>query len=279
MVSSNKIRVGYPGRIFELPAPSSGMGFSNNTDVEVTELDSGGRFVYSKPTSYQSFNMSWRSTTPALQPLIDMYNKRYGRKPFYLQDLRGGEGNILPARWAYSWQLGAVFGAYGSPVVDNGGDNDLPSVTFNGNAFDNHNPSVTVMLIPGKDHYLAPFGEASTLSTGSRVQYTKFNKNTRVWEAGGTVAPIRNGSDAPTKVCTAAQTDTYDFIRISLKLTSSYMTLYHMDLSTTDYRSSENFLRPAVGLGGLEFTNELGGDLTMLRAQRIGLSVDITEVE
>lgn len=273
-MSSNKIRVGYPGLVFEIPAPSSGMGFSNHNDVEVTELDSGGRSIYSKPTTYQSLNMSWLSTTPALQPLIDMYNKRYGRQPFYLRDLRGGEGNILPARWAFSHQLAYVAGAQGWPTVTQN-DGEVPAVTFSNNAFLDKPIAVRIMLVPGKDHFLAPFGSAGT---GASILYKKFNKNTKVWEAGGSVLPMALGT-APVKVCTALETDTYDFIEISLGLSASFLQLYHMDFSTTDYRSHETPLRPGIGYGGLEFTNELGGELTMLRTQRIGLSVDMTEVE
>lgn len=274
-MSSNKIRIGYPGQVFEIPAPSSGMGFSNHNDVEVTELDSGGRHVYSKPTTYQSLNMSWLSTTPALQPLIDMYNKRYGRMPFYLRDLRGGEGNILPARWAFSHQLAFVAGARGWPEVTYR-DGLPPVVTFGGATYLTDPISVRIMLVPGKDHYLAPFGARGG---AAGITHRKFNKNTLQWEAGATVAPITNGT-APYKVCAALETETYDFMEISLGLSSGdFLQLYHMDFSTTDYRSWEQPLRPGVGYGGLEFTNELGGELTMLRTQRIGLSVDMTEVE
>ena len=270
-MSSNKIRIGYPGMIFDIPAPSSGMGFSNHSDSEVVELDSGGRFIHNKPTAYQCLNMSWRSTTPALQPLIDIYNRRYGNSPFHIQDLRGGEGNLLPARWAYSYQLAHVAGAYGSPQVISS-EGGYPLAWFTGNGFAHKRIATRIMLVQGKDHYLAPFG------TGTGVSYRLFNKDTLAWETGIAVAPITRGA-APVKVCTALQTEKYEFIEIYLSLGTGFLQLYHMDFSTTDYRSWENDLRPGIGYGGLSFTNELGGELTMLRGQKIGLSVDMTEVE
>lgn len=274
MVSSNKIRVGYPGKVFEIPAPSTGMNFGNNSDTEVTELDSGGRFVYDKPTTFKTFNMSWNTVTPSVQPLLDMYNKRYGRKPFYLQDMRCGAGNILPARWAYSYQLAHVFGIQGQPKVLGTAD---PYVQFIGNRYTSTTPPTTVhMLHEGKAHYLAPFG---TRTGTCGVRYRRYNKLTDAWTGWTTLAPIAVGT-APYTVCTALETNTYDFIEIGLDLKAgATLTLNHMDLSTTDYRSDENPLRHSEGAGGLKFTNSLDGELTMLRAQRIGLSVDMTEVE
>lgn len=275
MVSRNKIRIGFPGLTFEIPAPSSGMNFGNNSDTEVTELDSGGRFVYRKATTYKSFNMSWRTVTPAVQPLLDMYNKRYGDNPFYMQDMRGGEGNILPARWVYSYQLATVFGAIGTARING---QYKPAVTFTGNRYYTASsaPTTKHMLHEGRDHYLAAFG---TASGGSSIRYRRHNKATSVWTAWSNLAPQVLGT-APTVVCTKLETQTYDFIEISVNLAANgVLTLTHMDFSTTDYRSSETQLRSAEGAGALEFTNTLDGELVMLRAQRIGLSVDMTEVE
>jgi hypothetical protein len=250
------------------------MNFGNNSDTEVTELDSGGRFIFDKPTTFKTFNMSWRTVTPSVQPLLDMYNKRYGRNPFYLQDLRGGEGNILPARWAYCHQLAYVFGLQGKPKVYDG---PTPFVDFEGDRYLTANPpTVKVLLHEGKNHYLAPFGSRSGTSA---VQYRRYNKLTKAWTAWTSVVPILAGA-APYTVCTALETNTYDFIEIGLDLrATSHLSLEHMDFSTTDYRSSEVAYRHSEGVGGLKFTNTLDGELVMLRAQRIGLSVDMTEVE
>lgn len=275
MVSRNKIRIGYPGNTFEIPAPSTGMNFASNSDTEVTELDSGGRFVYRKPTTFKSFNMSWRSVTPMMQPLIDMYNRRYGDQPFYLQDMRGGQGNILPARWAYCYQLASLFGAVGRAETLNFGN---PYVRFTGNRYyrESGAPTTMHMLLEGHNHYLAAFG---TATAGAGVIYRLHNKTTGVWGSWTLRAPQVVGT-APLNVCTAVQSQTYDFIEIGLRLTpTGVLTLTNMDFSTTDYRSSEEPLRHSEGVGALEFTNTLDGELVMLRAQKIGLSVDMTEVE
>lgn len=272
-MARNNIRVGYPGLTFELPAPSTGMNFGNNSDIEVTELDSGGRFVYSKATTYKTFNMSWRSVTPSMQPLLDMYNKRYGNQPFYLQDMRGGEGNILPARWAYCYQLAPLFGAMGSPQITTGAP---PNIIFSGNRYLSiYAPTTAHMLFEGKNHYLAAFG--SRTGTNS-VKYRLHNK-TSGWGDWINVAPKTVGA-APDLVCSKVDSQAHDFIEIGLNLTTSgTLILRHMDFSTTDYRSSESPLRHSEGVGDLKFTNTLEGELVMLRAQKIGLSVDMTEVE
>lgn len=274
-MARNTIRVGYPGNVAEIPAPSTGMAFGTTSDNEVSELDSGGRYIYEKPTTFKTFNMSWQTVTPKIQFLLDMYNKRYGNIPFYLQDMRGGEGNILPARWAYTYQLAHLYGLQGQPKVTV--SSGLPVVTFTGNRYAGTTPpSVTVMLIEGKPHYLMPFGSRSGTSG---VQYRRHNQLTNLWTAWTTLAPQASGT-APYTVCTALETTTYNFIEISLDLkANSTLRLDHMDFSTTDYRSSETPMRHSEGVGALRFTNSLDGDLTMLRAQKIGLSVDMTEVE
>lgn len=274
-MASNKLRIGYPGNVFEIPAPSSGMNFGTTSDNELSELDSGGRYIYEKPTTFKTFNMSWRTVTPAVQPLIDMYNKRYGNKAFYVQDLRCGEGNILPARWAYSYQLAYVFGLQGQPKVLEGSNG--PYVRFTSSRYlANVQPSVTIMLHEGKPHYLMPFGSRTGTSA---VRYRLYNKLTKTFGSWVSVAPLASGT-APYTVCSALETNTYSFVEIGLDIkASSTLNLEHMDFSTTDYRSSELVRRHAEGTGALRFTNSLDGELVMLRAQRIGLSVDMTEVE
>lgn len=265
------MKIGYPGNTFEIPAPSSGMGFSNNSDTETLELDTGGRFVVDKSTTYKSFNMSWRSTTPKLQPLIDIYNKRYGTAPFYVQDLNGGEGNILPARWAYPRQLAAIHGAVGDSVYSG------TFVTFRSNRFSGQGPTVTVPLFEGKPMYLAVFPPYNMATDVYPVEY-------RLWDFDGGshgwfTVPYTNKGEAPFTAVSRVLSQDYEFIEIRINLRFEPPVIEHMDLSTSDYRSYEESYRSAVGQGGLKFTNTLDGDLTMLRAQRIGLSVDMTEVQ
>lgn len=262
------MKIGYPGNTFEIPAPSSGMGFSNNSDTETLELDTGGRFVVDKSTTYKSFNMSWRSTSPKLQPLIDIYNKRYGTDPFYVQDLNGGEGNILPARWAYARQLSAIHGAVGDSVFSG------VSASFTSSRFASQAPTVTVPLFEGKPMYLAVLYRLVRSEVPVQYRLYDFDGIPTGWlNARYTVT-----GEAPLVVCTREQSQIYEFIELRVNVAAKPV-ITHMDLSTSDYRSYEESYRSAVGQGGLKFTNTLDGDLTMLRAQRIGLSVDMTEVQ
>lgn len=262
------MKIGYPGKLFDIPPPSTGMGFANNSDTETLELDNGGRYIYEAPTAFKSFNMSWRSTTPELQPLIDIYNKRYGTKPFYLQDMLGGKGNILPPRWAYGTQLHSVLGGVGEAIPYG-----EYMTRIQNNRFSNQNPSIKIPLFVGENHYFAVFG---LLPASSPMRYRLCN-SAGVW-SGWTNIPLTPLGGAPTLVCSRVQSQSYEFIEFQVNLTTTSLYIEHMDFSTDDYRSYDNPYRPAIGVGGLKFSNTLDGDLTMLRAQKIGLSVDMTEV-
>ena len=262
------MKIGYPGAMFVIPPPSSGMGFANNSDTETLQLDTGGRHVVETPTTYKSFNMSWRSYTDKLQPLIDMYNKRYGTRPFYIQDLHGGENNILPPRWAYPSQLAAIHGAAGEAIYYGG------YASFKNNKFSGSAPTLTVPLFEGKPMYLAVF-KPNVPFTRPPMQYRLRGANgSTAWST----APYTALGDAPTVVCTREQSQHYDTVELRVNLGGD-IAIMHMDLSTSDYRAWDNSYRSAVGVGACKFTNTLDGDLTMLKAKRIGLSVDITEVQ
>lgn len=265
------MKFGYPGRMFEIPPPSTGMGFSNNSDTETLELDTGGRFVADKVTTYKSFNMSWRSSTPKLQPLIDAYNKRYGTDPFYMQDLNGGVDNILPARWAYPQQLAAIHGAIGNATYY-GGFASFSTARYAASA-----PTLLVPLILGKPMHLAVFKSFGDMNI-IPIRYRLINKAgvAGAWKDCPYVKST-NGN-APHVLCTAVESQTNDFVEIKVNIGKN-IAIEHMDMSTSDYRAYDEKLRSAVGVGGLKFTNTLDGDLTMLKAKRIGLSVDLTEVQ
>lgn len=262
------MKIGYPGNTFDIPAPSAGMGFSNNSDTETLELDTGGRFVVNKATTYKSFNMSWRSTTPKLQPLVDIYNKRYGTEPFYIQDMHGGVGNILPARWAYAHQLSAIHGAIGDSEFSG------TTVSFKSDRFAAQAPTLTVPLFVGKPMYLAVLYKFVRPEAPVQYRLYDFDGNRTAWLDARYTLP----GEAPLVVCTAEESQTYEFIELRINVAAKPV-ITHMDLSTSDYRSYEEVYRSAIGQGGLKFTNTLDGDLSMLRAQRIGLSVDMTEVQ
>ena len=264
------MKIGYPGLMFDIPAPSSGMGFANNSDTETLELDTGGRFVADKPTTYKSFNMSWRSTTPKLQPLIDMYNKRYGARPFYIQDMNGGEGNILPPRWAYASHLAAIHGAIGGAVYFGSW------ALFKDAKFAGSQPTLLVPTFLGKPLYLAVFHPTNVVHTRPPVQYRVLD-DLGDWGAW-TDVPYTTLGNAPTTILTRMQSQNAQFVELRVNIGGD-IAIAGMDLSTSDYRSWGETARSAEGVGACKFTNTLDGDLTMLKAKRIGLSVDITEVQ
>ena len=67
------------GRQVEVPWPLSGMGSDVNLYTETTELLSGEVSVYRAPVTYKTYNMSWKTSSQKLQPMIDVYSGVYGR--------------------------------------------------------------------------------------------------------------------------------------------------------------------------------------------------------
>lgn len=273
-MSKKNMRIGFPGMVAEVPYPATGMGFGNTSDNEVTELASGGRHIYNAPTTFKSFNMSWRGKSPNLQPLLDLYNRRYGNKAFHLIDPNITTGNLLPPRWAYSYQLAHVAKGQGQPYVD-----DVvfpPQAVFNDKAWGLYAPAIRIMVQEGRSHYLKAFG---TRTGSAGVRFRLHNPSTMTWGSWTTHVPTMTVS-APQTVLTALNSTTYDFIELQLVVPSgATLRLEHMDFATDDYRAYENPKRSGQGVGALRFTNTLDGELVSSAIERIGLSVDMTEVE
>lgn len=274
MAQSKNLRIGFPGLVAEIPYPATGMGFGNNSDIETTELASGGRHMHSAPTTYKTFNMSWSGKTAGLQPLIDFYNKRYGNRDYYFTDPNIVQGNLLPARWAYSYQIAHLLGGQGQPFVNM--DTTVPSVTFNDKDWSTTTTSITILAVPGEAHYLKGWG---TQTGAAGIQYRIHNKTTKVWTAWLVYKPQANHTQAPQLVMSAAQAVDHDFIQITPYVPSgTTLVLEGLDLSTNDYRTTPE-RRPGEGVGAVRFSNTLDGTLTSTRIGRIGLSVELTEVE
>lgn len=271
--------IGFPGMVAKIPQPSSGMGFANDSDTEVTELQNGARHVFNAPVSYKTFNMSWRAKTPSLQPLLDLYNKRYGNREFYISDPAMTEGNMLPPRWAYGYQLAHIMGGVGQPYIDK--NFVVPKAVFNDKGDWNFIiPSIKVMVAEGMDHFFKVWG-TRTGSAGFQVHGHKSGMPDieTNWVLLTTFVPTTT-DNAPTNVVPKASTTTYDFIRIRpIVPTGGSMTVEHLYLGTSDYRSFENPRQPGQGVGAMRFTATLDGELVSQRMQRVGLSVDMTEVE
>lgn len=178
---ADKIYFGLPGNVQVIPYPESGMGFDNTVDAEVTNLLSGGRSVFRPPTAFKAFNMSWKSNTAGLAPLLDMYNGEYGQGPFFMNDPTASQNNCLPARWANSWQLAHLSNGWCRPVVNSvtpttgtpvaTTPNTNKSVTFTqGNA--NLTSGVLKMRtirVPGKAYWLAAKGSATNGTTRTNL--------------------------------------------------------------------------------------------------------------
>lgn len=270
---SNTIKIGFPGRVWDIPAPASGMGFSNVSGAETSQMWQGTNHVANTPVSYKTFSPSWRSWTSKLQPLVDIYNKRYGNKEFFILDPLNTEGNLLPPRWAYSWQLAYCTAGQGQPYVDEV-SSLVPRAVFNDKGWFVA-PSVKVMTSKGLPLYLKAWGSY----TGTARVIVRKHTGGGVWSAWQNILPTLT-DDAPTVVLTASESQTVDFVEVSLQVNvGATLTLEHMDLSTTDYRSHEDKRRPGQGVGALRFTNTLDGELVSARIQRIGLSVEMSEVE
>lgn len=276
---SKCLYVGMPGRVFEIPAPASGMGFTHDVTAFNTRLDGGGRAIDRAPVSLKAFNMSWRDSHPKLQPLIDLYNQRYGRKPFYMHDPTMVKGNMLPPRWAYCWQLPYIMHGQGQPILVPESESTYPTAEFTGNGWFFNRPALKIMLKPGYNYRLKAFGDVPG-SAGTGIRVRKHHKDTG-WETTPTVVqPSPSQSDAPTVVVTASESQHYDFVELSLNVDSGdVMRLWHMDFSGEDYRSAENPMRPGEGVGALKFTSAVDGELIMRRNMRVGMSADFEEVE
>lgn len=172
---ADKMYFGIPGNIQTIPYPESGMGFDNAVDAEVTNLVSGGRSVFRTPTAFKTLKLSWKGGTAGLASVIDMYNGQFGQGPFFMNDFTATQNNVLPSRWANSWQLAHQCNGWCKPVVNSlTPTTGSPAVTV-----PNTNKSVTLtqatsgtvptsgvlkmrtIRVPGKAYWLAVNGSAT----------------------------------------------------------------------------------------------------------------------
>lgn len=267
------MRVGFPGKVFEVPYPESGMGFNTEGNSEVTDLFSGGRHVRLAATTYKTFNMSWSAWSDDMQGLVDLYNKRYGNRAFYLTDPQA-TGNLLPARWAYSYQLAHVARGQGTPTIDTSAL--VPKSVFTDKFWSSEYLTTRVLVQTGQDHYLKVWG-TRTGSAGIRYRLHGASAAPGTWGSWNTLVPDMVDATAATLVCSAATSETTDFIELQVYVPSGgTLSLSHMDLGNTAGVTTQ---RPAEGVGALRFTNTLQGELVSSRIKRIGMSVDVTEIE
>lgn len=249
-----------------VPYPESGMDWNIEGTFEKTDLLSGGQHIYTSPTTYRTYSLSWKGKTPGLQNLIDLYTGLYGKGPFYLQDFNYAGGNILPARWASTYQLRFV--------TDWCTPRNTPStVALSGQAatFTNRGayPVLGELLelpaVPGRDLYFKAWGSG----TGG-IRISKKDSTTGAWGNIVDYSPSATPTELP-----IAMTG-YSAIRLELMCSSGEnLTLDHINLST-DVGAD---MQPGLGVGKVMFSNTLGGNITSTVIDRIGLAFDLVEIE
>lgn len=236
---ADKIYFGVPGNIQIIPYPESGMGYDNAVDAEVTALVSGGRSVYRPSTAFKTLKLNWKGSTAGLANVIDMYNGQFGQGPFYLNDPTMTQNNILPSRWANSWQLAyqcngwckpvvtSVTPTTGSPAVTT--PNTNRSVTFTqattGTVPTSGVLKMRTVRVPGKAYWLAVNGSATPTTVRTNLA-TNPNAATAVTNfaavagTGGAAAVAYNGgagvaASTTTDVVTGASTGPNGFARVT----------------------------------------------------------------
>lgn len=301
------------GRQVEVPWPQSGMTMDNQLDSETTSLLSGEQSVYRAPVTYKTYNMSWRGGTAKLQGIVDVHSGVYGNGPYYITDPFGaGQGtNLLPAKWASPHLLRHTVNGWCSPVLAKQLNTpERLQVTFTGNADDpDYCPqSIVVPVVPGQPLFYKAWGSR----TGSAsVAISRYTASTDTWSVpAGHVPSLAN--DAPYPLVTQAEADAGDIQAV--KITpyvpgTDTLTLQHIDLATNDYRYytpytfgltpdplyPDPYLTPWMtlypsgpevsvmyragrGTGPVQFTGNVGGKIDSVTIDRIGLSLDLTEV-
>lgn len=264
------------GKMLPIPYPEADMGWDRGRDAVETPLLSGGRHVYTAPTPFRRYKLQYKGGTPDLQNLVDIYNGVYGNGPYYLLDFNFTAGNLLPTRWASAYQLAYVADSWCSPAVSSfpAALAGLVSTFTNVGQFPAAGISQVVATVPGQPAYLHLWGSATGTAS---VQTSVLNAATGVWSTP--VGRVPSGSPSEVEIISAADgiANTYSAIKLQLNCTSgSTLTLDHINLSTI---SGDNSRKPGLGVGAVSFTKDLTGSIATKRFDRIGLSIDLVEVE
>lgn len=283
---AEKMYFGVPGNIQEIPYPVSGMGFDTTADTEVTNLVSGGRSVYRAPTTFKTFNQTWRNTSANLKHLIDMYNGQFGPGPFYITDPTVSQQNVLPSRWSNAWQLAHQSGGWCRPVVAtetapltmlNTVYRTNRKVTFTQAAAGSSAPvegvvRTRLIRVPGKSYYIAASG---TATGGAAIKVRAFNSTTNLWVLHDTFTTFTGVS---TLTLSNANT-TYTMLELDLYMPlGSTLVLRGIALGT-EAATAGTWMPVGQGVGAVQFTNTAGGELVSSTIDRVGLSLDFTEVQ
>lgn len=286
-MATPKVYFGVPSRILEIPAPESGMGFNNSTDIEVTPLVSGGRAVYRAPLSYKAFNLSWRTTSAKLKHLIDCYTGQWGSGPFYMTDPTASDLNVLPARWSLGWQLAHQANGWCKPFVSSapsGAESAYSMATSRQASFTQATAGTAkvegvlrtrVIKEPGKPYYLMVDGSATG---GAGIRVRGYNLSTWEWDV---ITTVGTADFYTSKLLVGAASTTYSMLELDVYMPlGSSLNLRGMALSAVNYATAGAATLPVgTGVGPVKFSGNADGTLTSKVIDRIGLSLDLIEVQ
>lgn len=284
----SSIYFGLPGNIRNIPAPESGMGFENGNDAEVTALVSGGRSVYRAPLTFKTHALSWRTWLGSLQHVIDLYNGNWGSGPFYFTDPTADELNALPARWSNGWQLAYQANGWCKPYVTNVViQTEDPSRYFtdrqaiftqaaSGTPATSGVLKTRIIRVPGKAYYLAIDATLSG-TAGAGFIVRGWNDTTAVWDTITTVTTL----DGSSVLLIPANNTDYSMLELDLKMpVGSRLSLRGLSLGTQDHVAAGAPSIPVgQGVGPVQFSGNFGGTLDSKVIARIGMSIDLTEVQ
>lgn len=287
MATKPKVYFGVPNRIMEIRPPDAGMGFVSSHDTEVTPLVSGGRAVYRAPLAFKTHNMTWTAKSADVQHIMGCYNGQWGPGPFYVTDPTANDLNVLPARWSLGWQLAYQANGWCKPYVQKvnpGGDYKYSMPVSRMGVFTQAatgtNPiegilRTRVIKEPGKPYYLSVDGSTTG---GAGIKVKGYNVGTATWDTLTTVVAADFYS---AKLLVAAATNTYSMLELDFYMPlGSTMSIRGMALSSVNYATSSATAMPlGSGIGPVQFSGEAGGTLQSKVIDRIGLSLDLIEVQ
>jgi hypothetical protein len=252
------------------------MGWDHARDIEETALVSGGRHVYEAPTPYKKFSLQYKGGTTGLQHIIDTYTGVYGRGPYYALDFNYAGGNQLPTRWASAYMLKEIVGGWCAPLL-------TPStaalagevVTFtNLGQFTELGETLILPCVPETATHLRIWG--SRTGTAAVRVYLR-DSATGVWGDEIDVVPSSTPTDTVIISGADAIAGKYNAIKLRLRVPSaSSLTLDHLNLMDA---AAVGTRQPGLGVGGMKFVTTLSGNIQTKAFDRIGLALDLVEVE
>jgi hypothetical protein len=263
--------------MLEVPWPQTGMNWNQARDVETTSLLSGGRHVYTAPTPFRSYSLNYKGGTAGLQNIVDLYTGVYGPGPFYLTEFNYTAGNILPTRWATAYMLAYVTGSWGAPEVQTSSAALAgQAVTFSNTQgrFPAEGISEILPCVPDTPAYLHLWG---TRSGTAALRVSLREKATGNWTDPVNYVPSPTPGQSVLISAADGTANTYSAMKLELYCPAdSTLTLDHINVTGISGNSTR---LPGLGVGAVKFSSDLSGVIQTKRFDRIGLSLDVIEVE